>query len=424
LNRRLTLNLGLRFDYDHSFLPEQTKEQGQFGNVGTFARFEGTTWKDWAPRTGAAWDITGDGKTVVKGTYGIYNGGMSDTFAQTFNQNAVSQTVYRWRDLNRNNDYDPGEVNLDLNSTDFISTTAAANNVFNPDLQRPQQHEVTAVLDRELMANMAGRVAYVYKRNVGTISSVNIKRPYNAYDILLSRRDPGPDGTLGTFDDAGSVKIYDYNAAYRGAAFVANEQLNRPSDRSDIYHTTELTLNKRSVGRWGASTSFTMTKNHRYLPSLASSASSTALPLSPNDDYFPIDETWTWGYKVSGSYRLPHDFTFSGVFDIQPGLKGQRTYVFRSADPDGGTPLRQLSTVTARLEPYGARTGPVRPAANLRLSKFFKLQRGSLQLSIDGLNAFNSNAFWDMTFISGPTFGYGTAFTSPRALQFGAAYEF
>jgi hypothetical protein len=240
----------------------------------------------------------------------------------------------------------------------------------------------------------------------------------------LTRRDPGPDGNLATADDAGSVKIYDYNAAFRGASFVANEQLNRPSDRSDTYHTMEFTLNKRSVGSWGASTSFTMTKNHRYLASLASSASSTALPTSPNDDYFPIDETWSWGYKVSGSYRLPYDLSFSGVFDIQPGLKGQRTNIFRSVDPDGGTPLRQLSTVTLRLEPYGAQTGPVRPAANLRLSKFVKLQRGSLQFSIDALNAFNTNAFWDMNFASGPTFAYGTAFTSPRALQFGAAYEF
>jgi hypothetical protein len=29
-----------------------------------------------------------------------------------------------------------------------------------------------------------------------------------------------------------------------------------------------------------------------------------------------------------------------------------------------------------------------------------------------------------MTFVSGPTFGYGTAFTSPRVLQFGVAYDF
>ncbi len=415
MNRRLTVNLGVRFDYDHSFLPEQTKAQGQFGNAGTFPRFEGSTWKDVAPRTGLAWDLTGDGRTVVKSTYGIYNGGMSDTFAQTFNQNAVAQTVYRWRDLNGNDNYDPGEVNLDLNGPDFITTTAAANNIFNPDLQRPQQHEVTAVFDRELMANMAGRVAWVYKRNVGDISSVNIRRPYSAYDIALTRRDPGPDGVLGNGDDAGAVRIYDYNAAFRGAAFVGNQQLNRPSDRSDAYHTVEFTINRRSVGRWGGSTSFTATKNHRHL---------VGIPSSPNDDAFPIDDTWTWGYKVSGSYRFPYDVSLSGVFDVQPGVLGQRTYIFRSADPDGGTALRQLSTVTLRLEPYGSQEGPLRPSANLRLSKFVKLRRGQLQLSLDALNAFNSNTFWAMTFAAGPNFGYGTAFTSPRALQFGAAYEF
>jgi hypothetical protein len=424
IGRRLTLNLGVRFDYDHSFLPEQTKDQGQFGNAGSFARFEGNTWKDFAPRTGVAWDITGDGKTVVKATYGVYNNGMADTQAQTFNQNAVYQAVYRWRDLNGNDNYDTGEVNLDLNGPDFISTTAAANNVFNPDLQRPQQHEVTAVFDRELMANMAGRVAYVYKRNVGDISTLNISRPYSAYDIPLTRRDPGPDGNLNTADDGGRVTIYDYNAAYRGAAFVANQQLNRPSDRSNDFHTMEMTLNKRISTRWGASTSFTVTKNHRWLASTSSTSVSSAMPQSPNDDLFAIDNTWTWGYKVSGSYRLPYDFNLSGVFDVQPGVFGQRTYVFRSVDPDGGTPLRQLSTVTMRLEPYGSQRGPLRPAANLRLSKFVKLPKGQLQVSLDALNAFNTNTFWEMTFLSGPTFGYGTAFTSPRALQFGATYEF
>ncbi len=414
-SRRLTLNLGVRFDYDHSFLPEQTKSQGQFGNAGTFAKFEGNTWKDWAPRFGAAFDVTGDGKTVVKSTYGVYNGGMADTFAQTFNQNAVSQTIYRWRDLNGNDNYDPGEVNLDLNGPDFISTTAAANNIFNPDLQRPRQHEVTAVFDRELRANLAGRVAWVYKRNVGDITSLNILRPYEAYNIPLNRRDPGPDGVLNNADDGGVVTIYDYDPAYRGAAFVGNQQFNRPGDRSDVFHTLEFTLNRRSVGRWGGSTSFTTTKNHRYL---------VGIPSSPNDDYFPIDERWTWGYKVSGSYRFPYDISFSGVFDVQPGLLGQRTNIFRAQDPDGGPPLRQLSTVTLRLEPYGDQVGPMRPSANLRLSKFIRLSKGQLQLSLDALNAFNTNAFWAMTFASGPTFGYGTAFTSPRAIQFGAAYEF
>jgi hypothetical protein len=413
---RVSLNLGIRYDYDHPFVPEQTKTQGTFGNAGTFPRFDSNIWKDFAPRLGMAYDVTGDGKTVVKTTYGVYNSGQGEAFAQRYNQNAVSQTTYRWRDLNGNNDYDPGEVNLDvINGGDFLTTTAAANNIFNPDLQRPQQHEFTAVFDRELMANMAGRVAYVYKRNVSAVGVVNIKRPYSAYDIALNRRDPGPDGTLNTSDDGGMVTIYDYNAAFRGAAFIGNEEQNRPSDRSDRYHTFEFTLNKRMSEKWGASTSFSMTKNRRWL---------VGIPNTPNDEYFPLDETWDWGYKISGNYRFPYKVMLSGVFDIQPGLKGQRTNVFRAADPDGGTPLRQLSTVTLRLEPFGTQIGPIRPTANLRLSKFLRLGKGDIQLSLDALNAFNTNTFWDMTFASGPTFGYGTAFTSPRALQFGVAYEF
>jgi hypothetical protein len=412
---RLTMNLGVRFDFDKPWVPEQTKTQGQFGNAGTFARFDSNVWKDIVPRFGVAYDLTGDGKTVLKGTYGIYNTGQSEAFAQRYNQNAVYQAQYRWRDLNRNDNYDPGEVNLDVNGPDFISTTSAANNIFNPDLERPQQHEVTMVFDRELRENMAARFAYVYKRNVGEVAVYNVLRPYEVYNIPIQRRDPGPDGILNNADDGGTVTIYDYDPAYRGAAFVGNYELNRPSGRTDFYNTIEFTLNRRMTARWGASTSFTMTKNHRWL---------TAVPASPNDDYFPLDETWVWGYKINGNYRFPYDIMFSGVFDIQPGVLGQRTNVFRAADPDGGTPLRQLSTVTLRLEPYGTQEGPVRASANVRLSKFFTLPKGRLQLTLDALNAFNTNTFWAMNFASGPTFGYGTAFTSPRALQFGAAYEF
>ncbi len=412
---RLTVNLGLRYDFDRAWVPEQTKAQGQFGNSGTYPRVDSNTWKDFAPRLGVAWDLTGTGKMVAKATFSVYNTGQAENFADKFNNNAVAQTVYRWHDLNGNSDYDPGEVNLNLNGSDFISTTAAANNIFNPGLKRPQQQEFTLVFDRELMTNMSARVAYIYKRNINMTATMNILRPYSAYNIQLTRRDPGPDGVLNTKDDGGTVTIYDYDPAFRGAKFVGNQDQNRPGDRSDSFHTFEFTLNKRNTGAWGGSTSITITKNHQWL---------TAIAASPNDNYFPLDTTWDWGYKLTGSYRLPWDFMVSGVFDIQPGVKGQRTNVFRAADPDGGPSLKQLSTVTLRLEPMGSERGPLRSAVNLRVSKFVKLPKGELQFTIDALNALNTNTFWSMTFASGPTFGYGTAFTSPRALQFGLAYEF
>ena len=415
LGKRLTLNLGVRYDYDHSFLPAQTKDQGQFGGGGTFPQFEGNTWKDVSPRLAFAFDVTGNATTVVKATFGVYNDEMADSFASPFNQNGEVATTYRWHDLNRNGNYDPGEVNLDSNSTDFISISGAANNIFNADLARPHQREITASVDREVMANTSARLAYVYKQMLGAIGTVNVLRPVTAYSTVLTRRDPGPDGVVGNSDDGQMVAVYDYPRSLAGSAFVGNEMLNRPDDRSDRYSTIELTLNRRLNRRWGGLASVAMTKNHRWL---------VGIPQSPNDEYFPVDDTWNWVFKVNGSYRLPYDVMVSGLFDLQPGVRGQRTYVFRAADPNGGPSLQGQSTVTVRLDPFGAEGGPLRPSLNIRLGKTFGLPKGRLQASIDGLNMLNTNTFWAMTFASGPTYGYGTTFTSPRAFQLGLSYQF
>jgi len=40
--------------------------------------------------------------------------------------------------------------------------------------------------------------------------NINTLRPYSAWSIPITRRDPGPDGVLGTGDDAGKVTLFDY----------------------------------------------------------------------------------------------------------------------------------------------------------------------------------------------------------------------
>ena len=39
------------------------------------------------------------------------------------------------------------------------------------------------------------------------------RAPNSAYDIPVTRQDPGPDGKLGTADDGGLVTVYDYEPA-------------------------------------------------------------------------------------------------------------------------------------------------------------------------------------------------------------------
>ena len=354
----------------------------------------------------------------MKATFGLYNYILGDTFADTYNANATANAVFRWHDLNGDKLYQPGEVNFDTSSSgpDFVSITAASSSVLNPALREPKTWETTASFERELAPNLGFRTMYVHRRLVDYFDSTgpNVKRPYSIYDIPITRRDPGPDGNLNTADDGGKVTFFDYEPAYRGAVFVANQVTNSPN--ADRYHSMEFTLTKRMSGRWMAQASYFVVKNHRWI---------TRTFNSPNDYFFPLDETWTWAGTATGSYRLPGAVSISAFLQSKTGVVGQRTYTFRSADPDGGRSIAQLNTVNLRLEPYGSQKLAAINILNLRASRDFSLGHGvRLGIDADVFNVLNSNAPLSATFASGPTFGYVTNVIPARIGRVGGRLRF
>jgi hypothetical protein len=409
----LTLNLGVRWEYQHAFLPEQSKPiTPGFPTLfpaGTFPYLSVQKWYSTVPRVGLAWSL--NPRTVVKASYGMYNGGMPSAHAGLHNNNGPITATFRWRDLDRNGDYTPGEVNLDTSAagTDFVSITGT-NTLLAPDLRQPMTNEVTAGIERELMPNLGFRALYVYKDFRDEFTSTNVKRPREAYNVPLQRRDPGPDGVLNTSDDGGRVTIWDYDAAYRGTAFVLNQRQNSPF--TDRFQSIEFTVTKRSAGRWFGMGSFWVTKHHDHL---------SLIPDNPNNDYFNVAQQWTWASNVSGSYRLPWDVQFAAFLQSKIGVQGQRTNIFRAADPDGGPPLRQLTNVTLRLEPLGTQRGPAITLLNLRASKSFSMRGGQrFEVNVDAFNLLNSSAPTTMVFASGPTFGwYGTPAGTTNAAETG-----
>ena len=71
---RVSLNLGLRFDKYSGYLPEQEHPAGRFNPVPiTFpAQDDVFNWNLVSPRAGITYDMSGNGRTVLKLNYGQY----------------------------------------------------------------------------------------------------------------------------------------------------------------------------------------------------------------------------------------------------------------------------------------------------------------------------------------------------------------
>ena len=83
---RMTLNLGLRFDYLNAKLEAQNFPAGTFVPARSLGELTGLPiWKDLNPRLGLAYDLTGNGKTAVKTSLSRYVASQTVGFASQFN---------------------------------------------------------------------------------------------------------------------------------------------------------------------------------------------------------------------------------------------------------------------------------------------------------------------------------------------------
>jgi hypothetical protein len=418
VNNRLTFNLGLRWEYQHSYLPEQ-----DYAGARDFPtlfppkhvdKLDVQTFNRVVPRLGVAYDL--GGKSVLKATWGLYNYILGDTYADVFAATATANAVFDWHDLNGDRLWQPGESNLSLGAgnPDFRSITAASNYELSPELKQPNTWETTVSYERELAANLAVRVMYINRIVSDTLETINVKRPYSAYSVPITRRDPGPDGVLNNADDGGPITFYDFSSAFVGGAFVSNKRVNAVN--TDRFNTMEFSLTKRTSDRWMGQISYFAAKNHRWLDGVFA---------NPNQEFFPLDETWSWAGNVSATYFLPWNTSVSGFLQSKSGVTGQRTNEFRMADPDGGRPITNNGNTTIRLEPYGSQQLSAFNILNFRANKNFILSGGRrIMIDFDVFNALNSATPTAAEFRSGTTFGYVTGVTPPLITRIGARFTF
>src|SRR5262249_31035165 len=78
VNRRLTLNLGLRYDLDVGFFDSAHQKDNRVFRLFQIikhplgARLVRNDKNNFSPRVGFAWDVKGNGRSVIRGGYGLY----------------------------------------------------------------------------------------------------------------------------------------------------------------------------------------------------------------------------------------------------------------------------------------------------------------------------------------------------------------
>jgi hypothetical protein len=410
IGRRLTLDLGGRFERDAGWVPQQCRLAGEF----PFAPAECVDktsiqpLTSFAPRVYFSYDIGGNGRTALKGGWGRFYKWRYINEFQFLNPLAAVTSRYRWHDLNGNLDYDTGEVDLDQNGPDFISNNDPAGGINNPEERPTGTDQLALTFERELGFNFGVRASAVYIRSFDVQRLLNVQRPYDAYSIPVSNPDPGPDGAVGTGDDPGRMLTYfEYPATLAGRENELFMFINDP--RSDDTHKAiELQLTKRIANRWQLLASYSITKNDVFVPLPASQASQQ---FNPNEEINASDRSTEHTARVSGLYRLPFDMTVSANFQSTSGAPQARQVLVT-----GG---RQIPNLVINAEPLGSVMLPTLNVLDFRVEKSFSLAGGRrVSVRANLFNALNADTTLAWTLRSGPAFMRPTSIMRPRIVEF------
>jgi hypothetical protein len=296
----------------------------------------------WSPRLSFAYDVTGEGRIAVKGSFGRYVGVTSSPGSQPGigGANPISTTSCTARS-NWDGSFpyipnfgaqnylgSPTNVGL-INSCGKLSVVngvaqPVASCQWDPNLKPSYVSEFTGSLEIGLNRDYSIRVNVQRKFEHNNYKTINLNLPVSAYTALRCANDPGLDAVAGTADDNPNGQACFYSVptadprttAPATTYYAPNDEAHSEGDNS--YTAYVFTFNKNVSHRWQyvASYGVDMAHTNNFNPYTTingtqyGSNSSTGVSQGPNAFFSNMvtaqaPVTWSQSLKMSGVYGLP-----------------------------------------------------------------------------------------------------------------------
>jgi outer membrane receptor for Fe3+-dicitrate len=418
MTRRLTVNAGVRFDRYSSWLPEQGNPgTGPFSIQNVFPeRHDFPVYNSWLPRFSFVYDIAGNGKLVVKASYGRYVGngstiGSGPTASQVNPNEVTARTYTNW----------DGSIPYTPRSTDLSSVSGGSGTRrLDPNLKAPFMEELTGGIEVGLNRDYLIRFNTVRKVDRNKSKTLDLAQPFSAYTDVRYGVDPGRDNITGTADD-GTMQVWSVPRSYPTFGQV-NQLITNTDDGEavDLYTAFETSFSKQYSKGWSLLVGYTADFAKRR----------NVTPQNPNDALYNWQlPVWSNTLKVNGQHNLPWGLMYATTYQIQSGEWYGRIAQLRNA-------LNAL--VNVQVENQVGRYDWVKLWDN-RISKTFKLNdRQSIEAMFNIYNTLNSSAVLTQVNTNGPDYlkplvgasssgssaGVESAILSPRIFSLGARWRF
>lgn len=389
VNDKLTLNLGFRID--STSLKADDPDIAPIGDETIF------TFNDPAYRLGFAYDLTGDGKTVIRGFVGRYYEGVVSGDTEAFVVTKPTEDTYAWTGSSW--------VLID-------SSGGSGNTTIDDDYSNQYSEGLTVGVERELLENVSGGVTFIYKRDRNIIGQIS---PDFDADYIANYSYSNANGSY-----SGPVWLNYVNGL---RAVLTNPKPGDPGVDGELfrnYYGLAFDVNKRFSDNWSLRASYTYSRNTGTAGQAFSAIQGFGNFSDPNywinaDGRAQLERPHV--FKASGTYIAPFDIYISPAFSWQSGYAYAITHV-AAGDTDAVINIKPVDG----NDRYDAQMN-----LDLRLEKAFVIaDRYRVGVLFDIFNVFNDDAvtaFFSRN-IESSNFQVPSTVVAPRIYQIGARIIF